>query len=94
MAEAPELARYFLPDGVVLTTTDSVRVLAELLGIPNSTLDARLKAHPNLPRYQRRADQPAAVKVNYQVWEILALVECGELDRPSNVRYAVDAAIS
>jgi hypothetical protein len=82
--DAPEFEKYELPTNVFVDTVEPISTLAQILGVPNSTL-AKLFKENKMTQYQRRPDQPANV-TNYAVWEVLALVEVGMLELPSNVK--------
>jgi hypothetical protein len=71
--------RYALPRGVTPTTEDSMTAIARLLNIkPRALSEAWGMA--DMTHHPARSDQPPATK-NIQVWQVLALMHMGLLDR-------------
>jgi hypothetical protein len=85
-ASDPAFRRYQLPEGLGLTTLLPITRMADALGVPRSTLST-LWQQASMEYEVARGDQAAGTK-NIGVWQVLALVETGLLELPSQVELA------
>lgn len=79
-AQSAVLRRYRLWPGITLTTEASMKTIATFLGIaPRKLSEAWLAAE--MTHHPARPEQPPSTK-NIAVWQVLALMEMGLLDKP------------
>jgi hypothetical protein len=73
-------SRYRLPQGITPTYEEPMNAIARLLGVKARALSEAWAA-ADMTHHPARPNQPAPTK-NIQVWQVLALMEMGLLDKP------------